>query len=524
VSNFCDANLTACIFECSYPATGNQLKLDVLVTTGTIDCTPCSSGLYSLDRGVKHGNGTARPIKCSPCPYGASCVEGGAMLKVKSGFWGQSNVRQGQDDVLQSGWVAIVPCPLGYCCANSSGCDWNSTTACQGNRDRSYPLCGGCIPDYSQAVDGISCVAVSNCGHFTSYLSTQLLYWLGYCVYMLYEARYPPLLFRIPRFLRPSNQNDGGVSVVVFFFQLAMTIVPSGYDAVAERAAIALGQASRLEQLGDGGTCIAEGMTMLHRLVWRLLQPLVVLSLLLLLIAARHLGMCLHRLVSNGFSSPLRVVLEQPLVDVLPQGADEERDKLPVDYRYAANSSVIGAVACLLLFTFTSFSEATLRLLNCIHIDGHANDVLFYAGGTNCDSTGWQLPLYFLLIVLIVMPLLPVGTWVLCNLPSSWALSSWARQLEFSTSHSLLHAVGVRAVEPFVDHHWHWTAVLALQRLLTVMCQSLVQEGVVASVGVTCVSFCFALLQVIVARICSRGNISACFIWRWYQKKWLFLL
>jgi hypothetical protein len=321
------------------------------------------------------------------------------------------------------------------------------------------------------------------------------MYWLGYCVYMLYEARYPPLLLRIPSLLRPSNQNDGGVSVVVFFFQLAMVIVPSGYDAVAERTAIALGQASRLEQLGGGGTCIAEGMSMLHRLIWRLLQPLVVLCLLLLLIAIRHIVTHFQRLVTNDFGisrSTPRVVVEQPLMDVLPQDEDERNEPTA----YESNSSIVGAVACLLLFTFTSFSEATLRLLNCIRIDGHTKDVLFYAGGTECDSTGWQLPLYVLLTMLVSIPLLPVCTWALCNSPSSWAISKWARQLEVTSTHSLLHAVGVRAVEPFVGHHWHWAAVLALQRLLTVMCQSLVQEGVVASVGITSVSFCFALFQV----------------------------
>jgi hypothetical protein len=51
------------------------------------------------------------------------------------------------------------------------------------------------------------------------------------------------------------------------------------------------------------------------------------------------------------------------------------------------------------------------------------------------------------------------------------------------------------ATEPFREEHWHWTAVLMLHRLFMVMWQSLSTQALASSLGVTFISFFFAMLQ-----------------------------
>ena len=73
---------------------------------------------------------------------------------------------------------------------------------------------------------------------------------------------------------------------------------------------------------------------------------------------------------------------------------------------------VWAAVACLCLFSFTSFAEGTLRLLHCTPIEAGDEDdsgralghrrVLFYAGAVACDLQ-WQWWLYLILAMLIVI-------------------------------------------------------------------------------------------------------------------------
>jgi hypothetical protein len=61
--------------------------------------------------------------------------------------------------------------------------------------------------------------------------------------------------------------------------------------------------------------------------------------------------------------------------------------------------------------------------------------------------------------------------------------------------HPVIQAFRRHATEPFKGGCWNWTAVLMLQRLAAVMCQSLSTEEAVSSIAVTSVSFFSALLQ-----------------------------
>jgi hypothetical protein len=97
-------------------------------------------------------------------------------LRVKSGFWGHKIVSHHKSK------LEIVPCPKGYCCSDTiKGCTWDDDGACQGHRNHTQPMCGGCKQGFSQLIDGTDCVSDSECnGHKVGvyyYMLKQLSFW-----------------------------------------------------------------------------------------------------------------------------------------------------------------------------------------------------------------------------------------------------------------------------------------------------------------------------------------------------------
>jgi hypothetical protein len=160
--------------------------------------------------------------------------------------------------------------------------------------------------------------------------------------------------------------------------------------------------------------------------------------------------------------------------------------------------SIVRAVACLLLFSFSAFTDSTLRLLYFVDVPTgdkqQLERVLFYDGSTR--TGGWQVSIFFLLAIIIAAPLLPVSLWLLCQLPSTWPLGRWARQHTRMGKVEVLQALRRYALEPYVEKCWHWTPLLTLQRVFTVMCISLAQQRSEAALGVAVLSLWFLLFQV----------------------------
>jgi hypothetical protein len=155
-------------------------------------------------------------------------------------------------------------------------------------------------------------------------------------------------------------------------------------------------------------------------------------------------------------------------------------------------SGFVGGVACLMIFSFSSFSTATLKLLNCQQLDG--DRVLFYAGAKQCGV--WQVPVYLLLVLLMCVPLVPVCVQALCMLPPSWRITAWARTKHWP-KHPVMQAIWRQTIEPFESEHDYWAAMLMLQRLLTVACHALAPSELQSELGVAIVSLWFMLLQAV---------------------------
>jgi hypothetical protein len=169
---------------------------------------------------------------------------------------------------------------------------------------------------------------------------------------------------------------------------------------------------------------------------------------------------------------------------------------VPAGSTSANNRSFASAVAGLCLLGYASLSQAALKLLDCTPIDGHR--VLFHAGQTACPAhyAHWQTVIMLLFMCSVILPLVPVLVWVLCRLPSSWRVTKWARSQQWPQQ-LMMRALKDNATEPFTPEHWHFTALLALQRLATVMCRTFAAETVEASLSVTMVSMSFLILQMI---------------------------
>jgi hypothetical protein len=154
-----------------------------------------------------------------------------------------------------------------------------------------------------------------------------------------------------------------------------------------------------------------------------------------------------------------------------------------------------------MLLSFSSFSTATLKLLNCVAVEKpksaelDSEMVLFYAGAKQCGM--WQLPVVLLLMVLVLVPLVPVCIKLICLLPLSWWASAWARAKHWPT-HPVMQAMKQHALEPFNHDQDHWAAVLMLQRLLTSACRALSPPELQSERGVAIVSLWFVLLQAVV--------------------------
>jgi hypothetical protein len=113
------------------------LQPPVNQSTGTISCTACTSGMYSVQVG-RAVDGTIDPVfKCRFCPFGARCEAGGADVRATLNYWGTHMFAE--NEVADTGTGALIPtteevlfypCPLNYCCDdNAKGCSWQDPSS-----------------------------------------------------------------------------------------------------------------------------------------------------------------------------------------------------------------------------------------------------------------------------------------------------------------------------------------------------------------------------------------------------------
>ena len=126
--------------------------------------------------------------------------------------------------------------------------------------------------------------------------------WSGFCLFFLYSGRFSPLLDLLPSNLRPKGVDDGSVSVMVYFFQMAAIAVPTGKQKLADDATrflCILGQVAGLQQVPNwsvctgeedenSGVCIMEGVSATAIMAWPIAIPIILSLLLFCIVKLMH--------------------------------------------------------------------------------------------------------------------------------------------------------------------------------------------------------------------------------------------
>ena len=395
------------------------------------------------------------------------------------------------------GAFVFSTCPPGYCIeTNGGGSNFVVGTlyaqcAAGANRDWTVPLCGACLPGYSQSLSNANCVADGTC-HGTAlwFWPASALYCAVYSVYFLWSskpsgaatqkteaprrgtARYRLLLAAVQRSALGMALAGGSINVIAFFFQMAGVVMP------AKGAAATIGSALKSffgMQVGgstsgggkrDGGFCIWAGMSALAKIEIHYAVPFAMAVVLCLLVA---LGSCARK----GSSAAANL-----------------RARFP------------GAVAELALLAYATLSSTTLQLLDCVDVPsslgapGAVTSVLFLAGDVQCGA--WQAPLYAFLALLVALPAVPVFTFCARQLPQQWWLARKAHAAQFP-AHPTAQALRNSICKAYRDDAWHWPALLALQRFAMVATPIFVADTLESSVTLALIAFLALLLHTICA-------------------------
>jgi hypothetical protein len=380
-------------------------------------CQRCAPLTYLVQKGTLE-LGVGRIGTCKPCPFGGDCTGGGDAMNASAGYWGRS------DD----GNVGFTLCPSGLCCPDGD-CAWNE--ACSPlHRDNAVPLCGACAIGYSATVGSSACRATSACNDARWFVPGLLLIVLLWTQFVLVAGASSP-----PGGSSSVVQVAGVAQLVLYFYQMAQ-LLPVGQTQVGEALALVSGLFNmQLHAPSAGGfTCPFPGLTTLQEIALHYLTPGLVGGMLLL----RYKVECCAR----RQESSKRAVA----------GNDGNR--------YAR------AVPTLLATAFTTLLTTTFKLLHCDEVGGHG--VVFRAASVPCDQW-WRTPLFLVVGAL----LLPVAATLAARASPAmarwWAERPW-RRTEWAK------AVVKKLRAPFVGGCWHWAAVLALQRLVTVAVYAFVRE------------------------------------------------
>ena len=166
---------------------GHKKRLAQLALLGFIDlmywCGACPKGTYSLQGDtfnvdVKNGSEVtkSRHVKCTPCPYGATCSE---RVRPKANMWGQ----------VENNAIVMYSCPGGYCCPGQECPRYNSCA-----KNRGSVLCGKCVTGYSEALFSPNCISNEECT-MVQFLLMLFGFGITYVVVFIFQKDLKDFLF-----------------------------------------------------------------------------------------------------------------------------------------------------------------------------------------------------------------------------------------------------------------------------------------------------------------------------------------
>jgi hypothetical protein len=345
---------------------------------------------------------------CNPCPPGADCTAGGDKLKAKANFWGFSDsvktvsfLQCPREYCCHNEMHASCDWRGPDACQGQRDPNIPLCGACRLGFSQAI--------DSTMCIIDNKCGFHNSPRAVLLYFLLKLVYWLCFDLYFLYQAYFWPVrrlvercrsicwsLFRgcralltpcytpaqkrsgtagsLPGMLHKNNggcadqqldtaaskapgkaadkangiqSNSGAEAVVIYFFQLAMLIVPQGYSELTTKTdavLISVGRVAALMQFpGQEGVCIHQGMSSLHKMLIELASPFVMMALLLLM---RFMLLLLKWPSANTATTPATTP-DAPPVNVRRIDATRRRD--------------FGSVQEPLLHTPSSLGEESIR-------------------------------------------------------------------------------------------------------------------------------------------------------------------
>jgi hypothetical protein len=326
------------VYSCS-PCPTLQISL-----TSNIVRFDVAMHLASIDECVRLPSATG-------CPFGiAHCT---TFVNVSSGFWAKFLSSTSASNPLTD----ASRCPEGYCgCGDSPSCLLppplpnapNTNPLCNGNR--SGVLCGGCIPGFTQSLDGRTCISNEVCSHNLWWVWTlSILWWavLGICIVV-----------------SSSGKTSGAFSCILFFFQMSSlaSSVAASRSLSASKWALVVAQFETFFSL-TSLSCWAPNMSAYGVTVAKLTGPCVV--LFFAVASTRLLNAFKPRLLHRG---------------------------LEIDVSYSGTLSVT------LLFVFSNIASVVFTLATCT-----SDGVVFIDGNVECYDITWQILIGIIAILCFVV-------------------------------------------------------------------------------------------------------------------------
>jgi hypothetical protein len=292
----------------------------------------------------------------SSCPFGVALCT--TFVNVTTGFW---------TNFTQSGSLERARrCPRGYCgCIDASNGTCQLTPLlsigrsndplCTGNR--TGRLCGGCPPDFTQSMDGVSCISNQDCANDMWWVWTVSI--LGFaCVSYLI----------IPR----AEHSSGVLACIMFYLQMS-SFATSLDDSNTSNAIFEFGLVHSLAAVYTRA-CYAPNMSAYSATAAKLIG-----SLFVLLFSVAWTWIILSF---------------QPLLR-----------RRNIDIQVSYSGTLISAV----LYVFSSVAGVLFTLIECTNYS-HSG-VVFIDGTVACLNIQWQIALSMVVILCLFPVLFAAALW-----------------------------------------------------------------------------------------------------------------
>jgi hypothetical protein len=445
--------------KCSFEGTG---ELAVLTAADrsfvTVSCAPCEKPfeIALSSKSLNLGNFSSfrqrqscrasvpdSGTRAQRCPFGISHCS--TIVNVTAGFW---------TNYTENGSISsAIYCPANYCgCRNSPGSfdcwlppifspeyeSLNSDTLCRHNRFGI--LCGTCIRNFTQSLNGYSCISNSDCHRNLGWAWAVTV--LGYLMYSIYIVR---------NSLKPNR--DGIITCVLFYGQMSsFASIPLSTNRDQPQNSAAWTWISQITQFESvlslyENSCYGPDMGAYEATLAQLSGPAIVVVTSLLLVAASKT----HQMFDLNFrqrNHDIRVSFGVVMLNVL-------------------------------LLVYSSVTSVVFQLITCVDIKtsvDHVSKVVFIDGTQECQGARY----HGLIASAALLSIVPLFFWIVLKF----------NKISLRTRTALCAA--------YADSKHHWMPITLMFRfVITVTSATVTQVPSIAAMALSVFTVCMLMLLIV---------------------------